>query len=219
MGRVTRANRIAGAPPMGATMTIQQQQMQQQTGNYDARLGVLENDVAGIKSGISLIMQKLDGQGKVPWGALISALLGAVGLIVTIVGSIGALAFSPLSSGIADLKAAVVKMEGRTERYVPREDLDTRFATITQRRDDLQRLTDARVERAERDLESLQKQVVPRGEHAEVWAGQRGKDENIQRQIDGLRKELSDLNTPRDTIQAMQRRIDELERMRRPPGG
>lgn len=200
-------------------MTIQQQQMQQQTGNYDARLGVLENDVAGIKSGISLIMQKLDGQGKVPWGALISALLGAVGLIVTIVGSIGALAFSPLSSGIADLKAAVVKMEGRTERYVPREDLDTRFATITQRRDDLQRLTDARVERAERDLESLQKQVVPRGEHAEVWAGQRGKDENIQRQIDVLRKELSDLNTPRDTIQAMQRRIDELERMRRPPGG
>lgn len=200
-------------------MTIQQQQMQQQTGNYDARLGVLENDVAGIKSGISLIMQKLDGQGKVPWGALISALLGAVGLIVTIVGSIGALAFSPLSSGIADLKAAVVKMEGRTERYVPREDLDTRFATITQRRDDLQRLTDARVERAERDLESLQKQVVPRGEHAEVWAGQRGKDENIQRQIDVLRKELSDLNTPRDTIQAMQRRIDDLERMRRSPGG
>lgn len=200
-------------------MTIQQQQQMQQTGNYDARLGVLENDVAGIKSGISLIMQKLDGQGKVPWGALISALLGAVGLIVTIVGSIGALAFSPLSSGIADLKAAVVKMEGRTERYVPREDLDTRFATITQRRDDLQRLTDARVERAERDLESLQKQVVPRGEHAEVWAGQRGKDENIQRQIDGLRKDLSDLNTPRDTIQAMQRRIDELERMRRSPGG
>lgn len=202
-------------------MTIQQQMQQAQQpqlgGDYNARLGVLENDVAGIKSGISLIMQKLDGQGKVPWGAIIGAFIGAITLIVTIVGSIGTLAFSPLSSGILDLKSSLVKMEARSERYVPREDLDTRFSTITQRRDDLQRLTDARIERVERDVEAVQKQLVPRGEHSEVWAGQRGKDDNIQRQIDGLRKELSDLNTPRDTIQAMQRRIDELERMRRPP--
>lgn len=200
-------------------MTIQQTQQQQQqhpmTGRpMDERITSLEVRVGGIEDGIKTIVGKLDTRDRIPWGVI----SGFAGLILTVIASIGGLAFRPLGDGIADLKASLVKMEARSERYVPRENLDTRFTTITQRRDDLQRLSDARVERVERDLDALQKQVVPRGEHSEVWAGQRGKDDNIQRQIDGLRKDLSDLNTPRDTIQAMQRRIDDLERLRRPPG-
>ena len=112
----------------------------------------------------------------------------------------------------------IAKQEQRVERFVPREDLDTRFSVAGQRRDDMQRLADARADRIERDVDGLQKSIVPRGEHAEVWAGQRSKDEGLQRQIDALRKDLSDLNTPRDTIQGMQRRIDQLEAERRRAG-
>ncbi|MGU3386930.1 hypothetical protein ACLBYG_20635 [Methylobacterium sp. D53M] len=200
------------------TSQLQQQQIQPMTGRpTEERLGALEVRVGGIEDGIRHIVTKLDSRDKVPWGAIIGSCLGAITLIVTLVSGIGALAFSPLSAGITDMKAAFVKMEARADRYVPREDLDARFSVITQRRDDLQRLTDARVERIERDLDAATKQIVPRGEHEQMWAAQRARDADLQRQADQNRQGLYDLNTPRDTIQGMQRRIDELERDARAP--
>lgn len=200
------------------TSQLQQQQIQPMTGRpTEERLGALEVRVGGIEDGIRHIVTKLDSRDKVPWGAIIGSCLGAITLIVTLVSGIGALAFSPLSAGITDMKAAFVKMEARADRYVPREDLDARFSVITQRRDDLQRLTDARVERIERDLDAASKQIVPRGEHEQMWAAQRARDADLQRQSDQNRQGLYDLNTPRDTIQGMQRRIDELERDTRTP--
>lgn len=98
----------------------------------------------------------------------------------------------------------------------PREDIDTRFHVVAQRRDDLQKLTDDRVARIERDLDNMQKSIVPRGEHEQTWATQRTRDDGLQRQLDQVRKDLSDLNTPRDTIQGIQRRIEELDRALRP---
>ncbi|MCJ2108012.1 hypothetical protein MKK70_22075 [Methylobacterium sp. E-041] len=189
----------------------QMQQQQMPARDHESRIGILENGVAGILSRLENISTKLDNRDKVPWGALIGSALGAITLIVTLISGIGALAFSPLSTGMADLKSAIVKMESRADRYVPREDLDTRFGVITQRRDDLQKASDARVERIERDVDAMQKSIVPRGEHGEVWAGQRVKDEALQRQIDQVRKDVTDLNTPRDTIQGILRRLDELD--------
>lgn len=183
----------------------------------EERIGALEVRVGSLQEGIQHIVAKLDSRDRVPWGAIIGSCLGAITLIVTLVSGIGALAFSPLSAGITDMKAAFVKMEARADRYVPREDLDARFSVITQRRDDLQRLTDARVERIERDLDTASKQIVPRGEHEQMWAAQRARDADLQRQSDQNRQGLYDLNTPRDTIQGMQRRIDELERDARTP--
>ena len=63
----------------------------------------------------------------------------------------------------------------------------------------------------ERDIDTVQKSIVPHGEHGEIWAGQRTKDEALQRQIDQVRKDVTDLNTPRDTIQGILRRLDELD--------
>ena len=37
----------------------------------------------------------------------------------------------------------------------------------------------------------------------------------LQRQIDTIRKDFGDLNSPKDALKSMQRRIDELERMLR----
>jgi DNA-binding winged helix-turn-helix (wHTH) protein len=50
-----------------------------------------------------------------------------------------------------------------------------------------------------------------------VWAGQPVKDEALQRQINQVRKKITDLNTPHDTIQGILRRLDDLD-WRRPPG-
>ena len=209
------------------TQQFQQQQTQPMTGRpMDERITSLEVRVGGIEDGIKTIVGKLDTRDRVPW-----AVIGTfVGLMLTIIASIGSLAFRPLGDGITDLKAQLVKMEARADRYVPREDLehrfanaradvDARFAVVTQRRDDLQRLTDARVDRVERDLDAIQKHVVPRGEHEQMWAAQRARDADLQRQADQARQGLYDLNTPRDTMQRMQRQIEQLERDQRRPGG
>ena len=207
------------------TTQLQQQQMQPMTGRpMDERITSLEVRVGGIEDGIKHIVNKLDQKDRTPWGMLI----GAAGFMVTIIGSIGGLAFSPLSSGIADVKAAIVKFEGKTESYMKREDIeaqitgvrvafDDRFKVSAERRNDLQVRSDDRMARIERDVDALQKAVVPRGEHEQTWAGQRMKDDALQRQLDQARADLNGLNTPRDTIQGMQRRIDELERDARAP--
>lgn len=204
-------------------MTHQQQQQQQSFSpgaDYAERLVRNERDIAGLKEGMTALTNTVDkgfhalaadlkSRSSINWTP--------ISILVTVLGLIGSGFFAFLSSGQGRLEAMITKQEMRSERYVPREDLDKRFDVITQRRDDLQRLSDARVERIERDMDAIQKTVVPRGEHGEVWSGQRVKDEALQRQIDQVRKDVTDLNTPRDTMQGILRRLDELDRDRRRP--
>lgn len=203
------------------TAQLQQQQMQPHTApDYAERLVRVEKDVAGLTAGLA----SLTGSVERGFAALTSDVKARstinwqpIAILLGVLGSIGTMGFTWINTGQGRLELAIAKVETSAQRYVPREDLDNRFNVVTQRRDDLQRLTDARIARTEADVGALTKQVVPRGEHNTLGDLQRMKDEGFQRQIDGLRKDLGDLNTPRDTIQGMQRRIDELERDARTP--
>lgn len=201
-------------------MQQQQQQPFGPGGDYAERLVRVERDVAGLKEGMNALgntvsagftslTNDLKARSGINWQP--------IGILVTVLGLIGSGFFAFLNGGQGRLETMLLKQEMRAERFVPREDLEVRFTTLGQRRDDLQRLSDARVERIERDVEALSKQVVPRGEHEQTWAGQRSRDEGLQRQLDAMRKELADLNTPRDTIQSIMRRLDEIERRRTAP--
>lgn len=191
-------------------MTQQLQQTQQmQPRDTDTRLGILETAVSDIRSVMQDIRSDLKTRSSINWAP--------VNIMLAVCTVAGGMFFTWVNSNNGRLEGAIAKVEARTEAYVPRQDLDTRFAVVSQRRDDLQRLTDARVERIERDLDAASKQIVPRGEHEQMWAAQRARDADLQRQADQNRQGLYDLNTPRDTIQGMQRRIDELERDARAP--
>ncbi|MCJ2037081.1 hypothetical protein [Methylobacterium sp. J-068] len=181
----------------------QQQQQQASVRDAGSRLDVLENIVAGINGRLNDIVSKLDARSGINWAP--------IGLLITVLGMFGGMGFTWINMGQTRLESMIAKQEIRSERYVPREDLDTRFHVVAQRRDDLQKLTDDRIARIERDLDGLQKNIVPRGEHEQTWAGQRSRDDGLQRQLDQARKDLSDLNTPRDTIQSLQRRIEDLD--------
>ncbi|MET3485341.1 hypothetical protein [Methylobacterium sp. 1973] len=192
------------------TQQLQQtQQMQMQPRDTDTRLGILETAVSDIRSVMQDIRSDLKTRSSINWAP--------VNIMLAVCTVAGGMFFTWVNSNNGRLEGAIAKVEARTEAYVPRQDLDTRFAVVSQRRDDLQRLTDARVERVERDLDTITKQLVPRGEHEQMWAAQRARDADLQRQSDQNRQGLYDLNTPRDTIQGMQRRIDELERDARTP--
>ena len=175
----------------------------------DTRLGILETAVSDIRSVMQDIRSDLKTRSSINWAP--------VTIMLAVCTVAGGMFFTWVNSNNGRLEGAIAKVEARTEVYVPRQDLDARFAVVSQRRDDLQRLTDARVERLERDFASVSKEVVPRGEHEQMWAAQRARDADLQRQADQNRQGLYDLNTPRDTIQGMQRRIDELERDARTP--
>lgn len=196
-----------------------QQQQQTMTGRpMDERITSLEVRVGGIEDGIKHIVAKLDSRERLPWGVLV----GTAGFVVTLIGSIGGLAFTPLSAGISDVKATILKFEAKTENFMKREDIeaqisglkknvDDRLVVAADRRNDLQTRTDDRMTRIERDIDGLQKVVIPRGEHDERSAAQRVKDDGFQRQIDELRKDFSGIYTPRDNVQSMMRRLDDLE--------
>ncbi|WP_375455637.1 hypothetical protein [uncultured Methylobacterium sp.] len=203
-------------------MTQQQTQPMQPLApgaDYAERLVRNERDIAGLKEGVAALTNTVDrgfnalaadlkSRSSINWAP--------IGILVPVLGLIGSGFFAFLSSGQGRLEAMIAKQEISAERYVKREDIDARLAVLSQRRDDIQRLGDARVERIERDIDAVQKAVVPRGEHGEIWAGQRIRDEALQRQIDQVRKDVTDLNTPRDTVQGILRRLDDLDRRRTP---
>ncbi len=190
---------------------------QHTAGDYAERLVRVEKDVAGLSAGLTA----LTGSVERGFAALTSDVKARstinwqpIAILLGVLGSLGTMGFTWINTGQGRLELAIAKVENASQRYVPREDLDARFAIISQRRDDLQRLTDSRIERMGRDVDAVSKQIVPRGEHEQMWAAQRARDADLQRQADQNRQGLYDLNTPRDTIQGMQRRIDDLEKRR-----
>ncbi|MGX7709284.1 hypothetical protein [Methylobacterium sp. Gmos1] len=185
-------------------MTQQMQQVQQPPPlppSDTARLLMVEKDVSGLKESMSLLSQSvtkgfddlskdMKARGTTNWQPV------QIGLtIVTIAGGIF---FTWVNSNTSRLETAITELKTNTQRYVPREDLDVRFANAGQRRDDAQRMTDARIERAERDIDGVQRQVVPRDEHRQRWV-------EADREMDGIRARVGRIEDRID------KRLDRLE--------
>ncbi len=133
------------------------QQQPIQARDTDTRLGILETAVSDIRTVMQDIRSDLKTRGSINWAP--------VQIMLAVCTVAGGMFFTWVNSNNGRLENTIAKVEARTEAYVPRQDLDNRFAVVSQRRDDLQRLTDSRIERMERDLASVSKEVVPRGEH------------------------------------------------------
>lgn len=211
--------------PSGADMTVQQQIQQQAQafapGDYAGRLVSVEKDVAGLKESMTALSTSVEKGFRDLAGDLKARSTlnwQPISLLAMVLIALAGWGWALFGSYQARTDAAIAEQKAVAQNFVPRADLNDRFTVTAQRRDDLQRLVDARIERVERDVDAVQKALVPRGEHDERAASQRQRDEGLQRQIDDLRKGQADLNTPRDAFQAMQRRLDDLERTRRPPG-
>jgi hypothetical protein len=167
----------------------------------DGRVSGIEASMQDIAQAVRNLSVKIEDRGRPQWQAL------GVGLSAVL--AIGGLVYWPLAQGLDRFEKAQTRL---SDTVVSKED----FLLITnagkERRDDAQRTTDSRLARIEKDNDNTQSQIVPRGEIAEKWAGQRSINDNLQREIDEARSQLSSLYSPRDELTTLGKKVDDLER-------
>ncbi len=165
--------------------------------HVDAALKAME---AGIGRQMDALSAKIDERSKIPWPAL--------GVMLTFVCVIGGMAYYPIQTTQGRIEATLLRFD---ERFVTSKELETRLSANAQRRDDFQRLAEARFEGVEADVSNIRKEVVPRAEHEEKWRGADGHREALQRQLDDLKHQFGETFSLRDALIQMQKRIDTLE--------
>lgn len=153
--------------------------------------------INAVSTSISKLDSSLQERGKIPWPAM-SVGLGVVAIL-------GALVYWPIRESQTRLETALIKVADATPSY---KEIDA----SARRRDDWQRYAEDRFKRVEEDAATLQKAIVPRGEHEEKWRGADLRFADVQRQVDAIKADFSGLYSPRDALTSMQRRIEDLER-------
>lgn len=184
-------------------------QITQLANNFSSQVQTLANQIQNLSN-------KMQEGTRTPWGILIAAAVFLLGFVA----AIGGLAYSPILSTTSRLESALDKQNDRltsaiaslAERVVTREELDARTLQIAEDR-----------QRVETWVRALQGDVFPKEVHLQRWERidadaanaarlSEARDNNLQREIDVLQKQLGDTYTARDALLDLRTRLDTLER-------
>ena len=134
-----------------------------------------------VETALAALSAELRAGGKTQWQTIITS----VGVLVAILGSLGALAYLPIKNGMDGLSGEARTMR---EMIVPRAEHADRWR------------------RTERDIDALEAavtrnadRIVPRGEHEEKWRSAERLLAEQQRQIDDVRRLSLELGAARNT--------------------
>lgn len=174
-------------------------------------IGALEQRVYGVEQSLQAISQqigalgsKIEERAKIPWPAL--------GVMLSFLTIVGGLVWYPVKGDLGRLETAMIKI-------VDSVPTNREIEASSKRRDDWQRQVEERFSRVETKQEVDKKEIVPRGEHQEKWAGQTQITANLQRQIDEFRRDFGSTYSLRDAFGNVQRKVDELEKELRDKSG
>jgi hypothetical protein len=123
-----------------------------------------------VEAALAGLSAEVRAGGKTQWQTIVTA----VGVIVTILGALGTLAYLPVKSGMDQLSGEVRILRGG---MVPRSELVDRWRRNEK---DLQAL--------EAGLRRIEDRSVLRVEHEEKWRANDSRFGNLQRQIDEIRR-------------------------------
>lgn len=173
-------------------------------GALQQRVYGLEQAVSNIGNQLTSISQQIASGGKTNWSVLVST----AGFCLVFAGAVGGLAYAPIRETQTDLKAATIEMTKQIgllgERFVSIRELDGRSARTT-----------SELARINSDIKAIDAVTVPRVEQAERMRSVDAQFVAQQRQIDDIKKSFGDTFSLRDALMQMQRRIDQLENLRR----
>jgi hypothetical protein len=143
---------------------------------------------------------KVDERSKIPWPAL--------GVMLSFITIIGGLVWYPVKTQQERLETLTARF---AENAVTKSDLDYRLNVTGQRRDDYQRQNEIRSASNLEAINSIRDKIVPRGEHEEKWRAADQRFNDVQRQLEEVKRAFGDTFSLRDALQSMQKRIDGLE--------
>ena len=123
-----------------------------------------------VETAIATLSAEVRAGGKTQWQTIVTS----VGVLVAILGSLGALAYLPIRNGMDQLSAEARLLRDTT---VPRAEHAERWRRTDE---DLKALDAAIARNADR--------IVPRGEHEEKWRSNERQVADLQRQIEELRR-------------------------------
>lgn len=144
-----------------------------------------------IEGSIKALSDQLASGGKPQWQA--------IGVALTFAVVIGGMAYWPIREQQSDLKSALATV---SENMVTREELDWRAGRGAEDRT-----------RTEAAIKELRSEQVSRGEHEQKWASYDIQLRDLQRQADEVKRQLSEVYSPRDALLDVRERLERLERM------
>jgi DNA repair exonuclease SbcCD ATPase subunit len=195
-----------------STLDRQQRELAQDIGNLGSQMErSLKAAVDSFGRQMDALSSKVDERSKIPWPAL--------GVMLSFITVIGGLVWYPVKYNQDKLEAAVVRI---ADSAVNKTELENRLGTAAQRRDDFQRATDSRIDSLQRQEDVMDQKIVPLDWHKDKWAANERElgnlrdtaqrsENNLQRQLDEVKRSFGDTFSLRDALQTMQRRLDSLE--------
>lgn len=165
-------------------------------GDLSDRLGLVERDLAGLKSGVSSIqvdmgrlMSRFDERSKTPW----SAMLAAGGLMLSIVIAIGTLDRTATHGKIDAGDRGLDSKIDATARFYERagDERNRRLDQIEQAQRDADDALDERLQREMRDLNAVD---------AAVDAGHRDQITELRRSVVSIDERLNDVEVDRSGV-------------------
>jgi len=174
-----------------------------------SQIGIIREQISGLGQTVTHLSNQFatftnDFQSKqsTPWATL----TGFAAFILSVVVYGGSLAKAPIDDKLTRLDRDQDRIAIVIEKLADRSISAKEYAAGVERRNDQQRYVEARMMRIERDLDEIQKAIVPRGEHEGHW-----------REVDQLKSALGSTYSLRDAIQKMEREIEQLKGDARSP--
>lgn len=159
-------------------------------GALEQRVYGLEKAVGDISSMIAGLSSKIDERSRTSWPTLASF----AGVLVVVMGGLGALAYRPIEGSLNDIKGLLPLMVTRAEHMTALNHVERDLARLNQ------------------SVEKNEAAIVPRGEHEEKWRGNVQAQANLQRQIDEIRRDYGQTYSLRDAFAHMQRKVEDMEK-------
>lgn len=152
-----------------------------------------------VENAIAMLSTELRAGGKTQWQTIVTS----IGVLVAILGSIGALAYLPVRNGMDQLQGEVRLLR---EGIVPRSEHADRWRRSEE---DLRGL--------EADIRRNHDRLVPRGELEEKWRSTDTRVADLQRQIAEIRTLFIETSSARDGFARLSRRLGRVEGPRAGP--
>lgn len=160
----------------------------------------IESSINGLTAQFGALASRVEERSRTPWGTLVSGMA----LVVVVMTTIGSLAIAPVTSSL-------VRLQADLDRRATVNEFETFKSNYDGNRQAFRVENEAKLSNLGIRIDKLDQEQVPRGEHEEKWRSADLRFQDLQRQIEEIRKSFGDTFSLRDALLEMKARLDALD--------